>query len=252
MTADTFRRDLARFVTPSRPVALARFHDGEHHVLEGRPYDARSGWHLYKESWLRQRLLAALRADLDDYWVGISPPCDYPLGTAYYRGQVQTERRTFATIFWHSNYPVARDALRENLDDYALVGCTDRCTHKVPANGVATEWPLDALVDDLLKEDRPILVAAGPSACLIVHEYWKRADPGQRQTILDIGATLDHIIHGHTTRHYQEPASALLRHACDWETCVPWSKRAGEKKLRGNRARQAGRATRYGGKLKRK
>jgi hypothetical protein len=246
-----FQRDLERFVSPSRPVALARFHDGEYHVLQGQPYDARSGWHVYRESWIRQRLLAALRANLEDYWVGISPPCDYPVGTAYYRSQVQTANRTFATIFWHSNYGRVRETLGD-LDGFAVVGCTPQCDYPVPANGVAEPWDIDALVAQLREERRPILVAAGPSACVIVHDYWRTTPPRERQTILDIGAAIDPVLHGRRTRDFQEPNSPLLKHSCDWSSSVPWSPKASRRKLRGNKARLAGLRTPHGGKQKQK
>lgn len=238
-----FASDLERFISPSRPIALARFHDGEYHVLASKPYDARSGWHLHRESWLRPRLLESLSAKLDDYWVGISPPCDYPLGTAFLRQHVQTKLLTFATVFWHRNHPRFVGHVRANLGEYCLVGSSARCTHRVPANGVAKEWDLDGLVTTLLGEKRSILLAAGPCACVIVHEYWKRADPAQRQTILDAGAALDPIIHGRNTRSF------VLHHACSWTAGVPWSA-GGARKVKGYRARLAGLRTRYGGKKK--
>lgn len=254
MSTGTFQRDLERFLKPPHPVALARFHDGEHHVLLGQPYDARSGWHVYRPSWLRDRLRDALAADLEDYWVGISPPCDYPRGTAYYRGIVRTKRLTFATLFWHSNYPRVRSFFAGKLAapgvrSFATVGCSARCDYSVPANGVAKPWNLDELVTRLLQERRPILVAAGPSACVIVHEYWKRADPSTRQTILDIGAALDPILLGRNTRDFHKPGSPLLSHACRWDKAVPWSS-AGGRKIKGYRARLAGLRTRWGGKQK--
>lgn len=246
----TFRGDLELFLEPKRPVALARFHDGEYHVLRGEPYDARSGWHLYRKSWLRERLLDALRATLDNYWVGISPPCCFPQGTAHFRSFTRTRLLTYATIFWFSNFGRTQAALYGGArgGKFATVGCTSRCDYAIPKNGVAKPWNLDGLVDKLLLEKRPILLAAGPSACVIAHEYWKRVDPKQRQTILDVGAAMDPLFHGKATRHFQEPSSVLRSHSCSWKKTVPWSKSMG-RKLKGNRARLAGRRTRYGGKV---
>lgn len=250
MAPGTFRSDLGRFLDPAEPVALARFHDGEYHVLRGAPYDARSGWHVYRASWLRDRLYEALTADLDGYWVGISPPCDYPLGTAYYRSHVSTQRRTFATLFWHSNYRIFRSKVGD-LSSFCVVGCTDRCEVRVPANGVAKAWNIDEVVDQLLEKRQPILVAAGPCACIIVHQYWLRAPAETRQTILDVGAAIDPRIHGRATRDFQKPGSRLASHSCRWDKSVPWSK-AAERKLKGYRARLAGLKSKYGGKRKNK
>lgn len=237
MTAGSrFKADLERLTDVGRPVGLARFHDGELRVLRGEPYRARSGWHLQRESWLRERLATALSAKLDDYWVGISPPCDYPQGTSFYRPLVKT-RHTFATIFWHSNYTRFTSMLSGRFSDACIVssGVGD---FKVPANGVANKWPLDDLVTELLKERRPILVAAGPCACVIVHEYWRRQPKAGRQTILDVGAAIDPKVHGRRTRDFHEPKSALRVHSCSWDRCAPWA-RPKEKKVRGWAAHRA-------------
>lgn len=246
----TFKRDLERFTSSNRPVALARFHDGEYHVLRGLPYDARSGWHLYRPSWLRERLAAALAADMDGYWVGISPPCDFPVGTSYYRSKVTTKRLTYATLFWHANYPRFRSWATKAVKTSCVVGCSKKCDHQVPANGVANKWDIDALVEKLIREERTILIAAGPSACVIVHEYWKRCPVEKRQSILDVGASIDPIILGRPTRHYQTSAGRkLLSHTCSWDKTVPFS-RSAKHKVKGYRARLAGMRTKYGGKRK--
>jgi hypothetical protein len=249
----TFRGDLELFLKPKQPVALARFHDGEYHLLRGEPYDARSGWHLYKESWLRDRLRDALQAKLDNYWVGLSPPCCYPQGTAYFRSLATTRLITYATVFWFSNFGRTQAALYKGArsGSFATVGCTKLCGYRIPKNGVANRWDIDGLVDKLVLEERTILLAAGPSACVIAHEYWKRVDPKRRQTILDVGAAMDPLLHGKATRHFQEASSPLKSHCCSWKKTVPWSKSMG-RKIRGNRARLAGMRTRFGGKVKKK
>lgn len=225
---DTFAAALARFTKPARPLALARFHDGEYHVLNGLPYKARSGWTLGRPSWVRDRLRAALTAKLPDYWVGLSPPCDFPRGTAYYRPLIRTAQRTFATVFQHRNFPAAEGAFRRGVFEKACLVSPRGGAFRVPANGVAQPWDLDALVTELLKERRPILLAAGPCAAVIVHEYWKRCPKAQRQTILDIGATLDRKIHGRKTREYHDGANPLRHHVCRWDRAVPWARKPAE------------------------
>lgn len=246
-----FASDLERFLHPKAPLALARFHDGEYHILRGEPYKAKSNWSVYEPSWLRDRLLAALEADLEGYWVGISPPCCFPQATAYFRSQVNTHLLTYATVFWFANFSRTRKTLYErvNAGRCATVGCTARCDYRIPANGVASPWDLDGLVGRLLDEERPILLAAGPSACIIAHEYWKRAPADSRQTILDVGAAMDPLLHGKPTRHFQEGSSNLRTHRCSWTQSAPWSPSMG-RKVKGDTARRAKRRTRFGGKVK--
>ncbi len=225
-----FRADLERFLHPKEPVALARFHDGECHMLQGEPYNARSGWRLYRPSWMQDRLVASLEADMEGYWVGISPPCDWPEGTAVFRPHVATVRRmTFATIFWHSNYAPFMAAIKGGSLKDACIVTSGKGDYKVPKNGAVEPWDLDGLVDELLQEQRTILVAAGPCACVIVHEYWKRADPQKRQTILDVGAAIDPIVHGRNTRDFHDPSSPLRQHVCSFQTSVPWAKKKAKK-----------------------
>lgn len=226
MTAGTFKRDLDRFLRPERPVALGRFHDGEFRVLRGEPYKAGSGWRITGVSWMRDRLMAALRADLPDFWIGISPPCDWPMGTAYYRPLLRTRQVTFATIFWHHNYPALTAASRREPFKSACVVSSGKGDYKIPSNGVAHAWDLDGLVTSLLNERRPILLCAGPAAAIIAHEYWQRSDPETRQTILDVGSALDPVVHGRPTRHFQMPGTALRVHQCSWNVTVPWGRPA--------------------------
>ena len=224
MSSGRFQRDLSRLVDTSRPVALARFGDGEYHVLRGEPYKAKSGWRLEGPSWLRERLQTSLTAALPRYWVGFMPPCCWPIATAFYRPQVKA-KRTFATVFSHGNYAAFQKFIggRGPLAGACLVGPGEKADYKVPADGVVRAWDLDALVGRLLEERRPILVAAGPCACVIVHEYWKRCPEDRRQTILDVGAAIDPLLHGGPTRDFHSVGSPLRVHTCKWDRWAPWS-----------------------------
>jgi hypothetical protein len=231
-----FQRDLSRLVDTSRPVALVRFGDGEYHLLNSEAYAARSGWTLARPSWIRERLRASLVASLPNYWVGISPPCDWPLGTAYYRPLVKAHK-TFATVFSHANYHAFRQmvAPKGPLAGACIVGPGKKADHQVPLDGVNRKWDLDGLVDRLLSETRPILVAAGPCACVVVHEYWRRCPDGDRQTILDVGAAIDPILHGKETRDFHQSDSPLRFHACNWDKSAPWAPSAQRKKKKKTR-----------------
>jgi hypothetical protein len=62
----------------------------------------------------------------------------------------------------------------------------------------------------LLDSDRPIVVSAGPAACLIVHNYWLRASPEKRRSIID------ELTKGRKTRQYQVPGSRTAELVCRW------------------------------------
>lgn len=226
MSGGAFKRDLDRFLSPERPIALGRFHDGEYRVLRGEPYKAGSGWTITGESWMRERLMDALRTDLPDFWIGISPPCDWPQGTAYFKPLLRTRLLTFATVFWHSNYPAFTAASKREPFASACIVSSGKGDYQIPHNGVAHKWDLDGLVTSLLAERRPILLCAGPAAAIIAREYWQRAPVESRQTILDVGSALDPKVHGRATRHFQLPGTPLRSHHCSWGVTVPWGRPA--------------------------
>lgn len=218
------------------PKALARFHDGECKILQGLPYSAQSGWTTHGNCWLRGRLEQSLRADLDGYFVGISPPCDWPEGTHTMLPMTAgPERRTFATIFWHANYRRIRDELEKGSLVGSAVVSSQGGDYDVPDRGAVEPWDIDELVTRLLDEERTILVSAGPCACIIVHQYWLRCPPERRQTILDVGSAVDYLTKpGAPTRHYSEPNSSYQDHHCSWtENAVPWGRKSRKKNPRG-------------------
>jgi len=232
-----FQAELERFLPRpgAPPKALARFHDGECKILEGKPYEAKSGWTTYGNCWLRSRLEQSLRADLDGYFVGISPPCDWPEGTAVMLPMTAGKHRcTFATIFWHANYPRVQHELEKGSLRGAAVVSSSGGHYTVPARGAVEPWDIDALVTELLDEERTILVSAGPCACIIVHQYWLRCPPERRQTILDIGSAVDYLTKpGEATRHYAEANSPYRNHHCSWNQSAPWGRKKGKRKPRG-------------------
>ncbi|HEV3003349.1 MAG TPA: glycosyltransferase, partial [Pirellulales bacterium] len=68
----------------------------------------------------------------------------------------------------------------------------------------------------LLPVRRPILVSAGPAACIVVHKYWQRATPERRQTIVDVGSAIDELTKGRKTRQYQVPGTRTAELVCSW------------------------------------
>jgi hypothetical protein len=207
--AGDFRADLESVVgsiRERRPFALARFHDGEFAVCEGRAYRARSPWNSTRKAWLRPQLLDALHSTEPGYVLGVSPQCCTPAAARYYSREVCKHPATFATIFQNANYSPAFIALHDV--PHVLVGSSDAAHVRVPVNAVEDAWDLDGVVAQLIGVDKPVFVAAGPAACVIVHKLWERY---KQVPIVDIGALFDH-----RTRDYHSPTSMLYRHACDW------------------------------------
>jgi len=223
-----FRGDLDAIDWFGAPFALARFADGELACMQlkagYRPY----GFGMGTETWAssdaepwRHRLEAALSADLPGYYVGVSAPCCQGPSTYALRSRVANYRRmTYATLFTYGNYDRFRERARKIglRERSVLVGCEGtRVDIGVPRDAIAREdWDLDGLLTELLEVRRPILVAAGPAACVIVHEYWRRQERGRKQICVDVGSVWDEELHGLKTRMHNQryDRRRMRRHRC--------------------------------------
>jgi hypothetical protein len=228
-----FAADFGQLIKADEPFAFVRFHDGEYALIQGIVYDAKSGWSVDGPSWLQFPLRDALEQDpsLDGYYIGISPPSDCSEAASFYRQKVKLPgwRLTFATMFQAANYKKMAQLLRRYENPY-VVACKNGDAI-VPENGVRSGWDVDALVAKLLKiEGRPIFVAAGPCANVIIHKYWKQQDPGKRVTIIDVGSAIDKDIHGRSTRPVHDPASPERNRQCQWEEWHPFQPLTGKRR----------------------
>lgn len=200
--------------------ALSRFGDGEWALLRQKPYKSASGWTTKGQSWISGPLLSSLRADLDGYCVGYSPPCCHPKCVEFFAENVQVPkiRRTFSTVLFHGNFVRARTFFSRT--PAVLVGCTRGCQIRVPARAVDEPVDIEPIIEKMMAvRDKPIFVAAGPLACVLVHQYWSRtrSRPEDRVACIDIGGVLDQSLHGKQTRYYQDASSGLHKHFCKWD-----------------------------------
>ncbi len=222
MFVHNFRSDyeaIEKALKEGKPFALSRFGDGEWSILKKRPYKAASGWTTKGDTWLSGALLESLSADLPGYCVGYSPPCCHPKCVGFYADnmRVPKQRRTYATVFFHGNFQRAK-AFFSRLPA-ALVGCTKGGDIKVSRYATNAPVDVDEIVQQMLEvKDRPILLAAGPLACVLVHRYWRwtKRHPEDRVACVDIGGLMDEALHGKKTRYYHDPKSGLHQHFCDF------------------------------------
>ncbi len=219
-----FTKDFDQLIQETEPFAFVRFGDGEHPILEGVPYRAAAEeWRTTGgDVWFRDELFEVLKTSLDRFFIGISPPCCAPQAAAYYRNLLggASDSMAFATLFQFKNFRRIK-SLRKRFQDALIVG-SGKADVLVPRDGVTTKWDVDAVVDAMLKSERPILVAAGPCANIIIHRYWRRQDPERRQIVIDVGAAFDLEIHEQETREYHKRASKLHTHVCDWNDWKPF------------------------------
>ncbi len=225
MFSQHFTRDLDRILkalaSDGPAIGFARFHDGEYALLRKRKYKAASGWQADGErAWIREPLMSALTSDLDGLYIGISDITTVPDAFNWYARQTKApkSRITFATLFSYANHARALRFFRSMEKKAVFVGCTDRCDIKVPSNASMDRFDVDAVIDAMLDAEKPVFLAAGPAACILVHRYWQRTidDPESRQHVIDVGAAIDPIVHGRETREFHRTTSRLRNFEPKW------------------------------------
>lgn len=210
--------------------ALSRFADGERAVLEGTPIKGADGWQVPGMTALRPALMDALLYAEPSYYVGISCPCCSVSDREFYRTKVNVPdpHLTYSNVFANANnqrwleWCHGKECLLVSSSE--LSEPPFRVPQGTESNGVI-DWfatgGIDKLVDDLLRcqGDSPIFVAAGPAASVIVHRYWAR---GRRdRPIINVGSSLDTLIHGRMTRGYHLPGHPNRSKVCVWNLDRP-------------------------------
>jgi len=210
-----FRRDFEQFDFSGPPFAFARFADGERAICMGQAVEGADGWrYAGGASPFQEALLAALRFNDRDYYIGISDGCCDAAAKEWYLRQITLplSHVTFSNIFVNGNYERFK---RLDLSAAATVA-PEGADYWVPQDVVGSNFDIDQLVARLLAVKRTILVSAGPASAIIIHRYWQYAPPERRQAIVDVGSAIDEWTKGRRTRQYQVPGSRNADLVCTW------------------------------------
>lgn len=203
---------------------LIRFGDGESAILRNRDRPFRT--HREGESWDSRKIPAevktalgdALAADLPDLYVATICPACSGQSSEPLRAHVKCplERQTYAEILGNANWPLLEKHVKMLRGLCFLVSSAPEADLQIPSN--LPEQSLEEhfrIVDQLSEVRTPIALAAGPSACVLGHQYWLRADE-KRQTCIDVGALFDQL-YWRNTRDYMPEDSARRRRVCTWD-----------------------------------
>lgn len=204
-----FDTDFDKLVAPlqpsytGKPHAIMRFADAEHGPCSGKPVRSRDGWgYDGADTPIALELRRCLELDLPGLYIGITSPLDYKVCYDFYMTKVKAplSRLTSTNIFVNANYPRFRQL---NVDHCYKLGPYPDADYSFPADAMRNPtFPWEPIVDVLLAVERPILLAAGPIACILVANYWERQLPEKLQTILDVGSALDPFF-GKRSRPFQ-------------------------------------------------
>jgi len=214
-----FKQDLERIRFAGRPYAFVRFGDGERAHCVNRPVKAAAGWaYDGSDTPLSRKVRTLVTSNTPGMYLGISCPCcDKPSHEWYQRNMTTPiDRVTYANLFVNGNHKrFMRMYGTLKRSDIFLVSCA-KGDITVPKNAVNPEWDYTKALEKLLTVRKPIFVAAGPIKCGLIYDYWTQVPEENRQIIIDIGSSLDPMIHGRATRRYQKPGTDTSTRTCVW------------------------------------
>ncbi len=220
-------------------MALARFADGEAHVLKNNTVGNKDGW-LYKKDRnliFRADLRRSLLCADPGYAYGISCTCCDEENHRFLLSQVRTTREnlTFSNIWVNANFELFNQHFFKTLvsSKKKIVICTNKKAKlrnlepfikiedfiPIPGNCVQY-WEKErdfirALLDlkGTTYNNTIFLFAAGPLSEILIHELWQ-VNPNN--ILLDIGPSLDPYLFNRKSRSYHYEGHAFAQKNCVW------------------------------------
>lgn len=225
--AKNFRDDFSQLIAglhedyEGPPYAFTRYGDGEAAIIfrDSRHAAKSDGWNFPGgATQLGSDLLEAISIDDPCWLIGHSSEphhSKWHKRLAALAAHRPPECVTFAEVFMFGNYSRFVRAWRaKSTKPYTV--CSMR---RILPDPFDARWPAmrKMIVGQWLElpPGQPILVAAGPQACVLIADYWRATAnaPDRRAILLDVGSVLDVELYGRRTRKYQNTRNRL--HA--WE-----------------------------------
>lgn len=224
-----FRDEFYKFATlieNKTPMALVRYGDGEHLLMEGKGVSNITqaykvdGWgaepRLYKMSY---DLLDSLQHTEPNYYYAIPCQCCNEYGKKFYLDRIKQgmDNITYANVFINGNYPLWKNFLYSMGQHIVLIANEAGIGKDLyPPLAVDNYIPVkrdcvnfweknrDKFKDFLTKSVQGMsgvlfFISAGPMAKVIIDHLWK-VNPTNRY--IDVGSAIDEFIYGAPTRPY--------------------------------------------------
>lgn len=204
-----------RIFKDKKPTAFARFNEGEYFLMNGWHFIwAGSLWRTISNIHLLQDdLMKTLKYD-DEWFIFWIATRQHLRANIFYKRNIESKNKTFATIFVNNNYKKFREVLANIKEEVILVANKVWENRNYPFKVKKFFWvPFNVvsfyeknkeevlcMCDDICKfKNKLVLVCAWPLANIIVYECWKR---NKTNRYIDIGSTLDEYIMNRPTRQY--------------------------------------------------
>lgn len=236
-----FRDEFYRIITlveNHEPMALVRYGDGEHLLMEGKGVSNITQAYVV-DKWRADQKKYKLSHDLEEsllhteqnYYYGIPCQCCNDYGKKLYLSKIKQPdlNITFANIFINGNYNLWKNFLFSMGQHIVLIANEDGIDRKMSPplyvdhffpvkNDCAEFWETnrDTYINYLIDHFKNIkgylvFVSAGPMAKAIIH-FLYQSNPTNRY--IDVGSSIDEYIHGRTTRPYMVPGNPYNQRIC--------------------------------------
>lgn len=239
MTKD-FKDEFYKYITLFQerdPLSFVRYGDGEYMLIHG--YEISKITQAYKDDkWysppiktkLGKDLLKSLQHTESNYHYAIPCRCCNNIIKQYYLNTIKQNESniTYANLFINGNYPLwlnyiesmgqhivliaNKDGASRNLFPLAVdayFGIPDDCVNFYEQHG---EQYIQYLINEFKNISRQLVfVSGGPLAKVIIH-FLSISNPTNRY--IDVGSSIDEIIHGHKTRPFMKPDNEYYNKIC--------------------------------------
>lgn len=216
------------------PLAVVRYADGEETLMRGGSLSKDATVFVEDQWWapggmtqLGRDLLATLTHNEPEYMYGIPGVNDFaPIDFFRSHLAVAPSQLTFATLFCNLSYPCFRERLEALTEPVVVVASRHgagrplgnlRLLEYVPMEHDCVHYWERGREDELLRardlarrfERTLFLVSAGPMANVLIDAMF-RVNPTNRY--LDVGSSLDELVHGRKTRPYMYSGTPFSLH----------------------------------------
>lgn len=225
-TSKGFTEDLVYFIDKINSgdnFALLRYGDGERMLMQGEPVGS-STQASKVDKWsfsggktiISEDLIDSCLIRKDNFYYGISCSCCDPKSKAFYLDKMSGHNLTYANIFVNSNYKNFIHFINSIDRDVVLISNKAATNAHFPFNVVdsyfiennCVEW-YEEFKEEILKEvidlcqrnkNRLFLISAGPLSEIFIHKMFLN---NEENCYLDVGSSIDVLIHRKITRPYQ-------------------------------------------------
>lgn len=214
--------------------ALLRYGDGERMLMQGELI-GKTTQASKVDKWsfsggktkISEDLMHSCLVRRDNFYYGISCSCCDPKSKAFYLEKMSDHNLTYANIFVNSNYKSFMQFISSIDRDVVLISNKAAANAHFPFNIVdsyfvendCVEWyekSKETILEEIISlcqrnKNHLFLVSAGPLSEIFIHKMFLN---NEENCYIDVGSSMDVLIHKRITRPYQVNGSYYNNKKC--------------------------------------